>query len=128
MLLSHIWLCLKSLSQFLLLVDRKKRLEERNSLLITNKDTFLRERPAPLAWAICGVGCPKEILVIMIISSLKTVSSEPALRMDTHAIQYSFVALNHHRKTHEQATLIGFVLLSFVLKFLSLFFPISSSK
>lgn len=35
------WLCLTSLSQLLLLVEGKKRLEERSSLLITNKDPFL---------------------------------------------------------------------------------------
>lgn len=86
----YIWLCLKSLGQFPLLVEGKRRLEKRSSLLITNKDTVLRKRPAPLAWAVHGLGCPREVVITVKISSVKTssvktVSSEPTLRVDTHS-------------------------------------------
>lgn len=63
------------------------------------------------------------------ISSVKTVSSETVSLEWTHMhlVQQPFGVLKHPRKTHQQAALVGFVLLSFVLKFIPLFFPMSST-
>lgn len=99
------WLCLKS--QQVSVAgwggEMGERLKERSSLLITNRDSFL-ERPIALAWAVLGLNCPGEALTILIISSVKTVSSEPTLRMDIHVIRsVAFQSV----KTPQKNTLTG---------------------